>query len=167
VAHANAARVLDNLIERLADLPEPDRAGARDTLMLTAIENTPCSCLGRSDHWLTLMEERRATYLGLMSRAEKAESEWVAVFRLVLLQFLDTEGDRLAICGNCGRFFLRLAKMAKGKPSLQVCCSRDCSWKFQRLKRITLQDRSISSRYRREYYQKYLRTTSRASPSQG
>jgi hypothetical protein len=166
MSHANAARVLDNLIERLGDLPEPDRTGARDTLMLTAIENTPCSCLGQSDHWLTLMEKRRATYLELMSKGEKVESEWVAVFRLVLIQFLDTEGDRLTICGNCGKFFLRLPKLAKGKPSLQVCCSRECSWKFQRLKRMALWDRTIRSRYRREYYQKYLLSPSRASPFQ-
>jgi len=163
MSHANAARVLENLIERLAALPEPDRAGARDALMLTAIENTPCSCLGRSDHWVSLLEERRATYLELMSRAEKTESKWVAVFRLVLVQFLDTEGDRLAICGNCGRFFLRLPKMAKGKPSLQVCCSRDCSWKLRRSKRIALPDRTSRSRYSREYYRKYLLPSSPTS----
>jgi len=167
MSHANAARVLDNLIERLADLPEPDRAGARDTLMLTAIDNTPCWCLGRSDHWVTLMEERRAKYLELVSGREQAESGWVAVFRLVLLQFLDTEGDRLAVCGNCGKFFLRLSKMAKGKPSLQLCCSRKCSWKFQHLKRIALPDRTIRNRHRCEYYQKYLLSPSRSSPFHG
>jgi len=167
MSHTNASRVLANLIERLADLPEPDKAGARDTLMLAAIENTPCWCLGRIDHWVTLMEERRAKYLELITGGEKAESEWVAVFRLVLIQFLDTDGDRVAICGNCGKFFLRLPKMATGKPSLQVCCSRECSWKFQRLKRIALQDRTIRNRYRREYYQKYLLPPHGASPFHG
>lgn len=167
MSHANAVMVLDNLIERLADLPEPDRAGARDTLMLTAIENTPCWCLGRSDHWVTLMEERRAKYLELISGGERAESERMAVFRLVLLQFLDTEGDRLAICSNCGKFFLRIPKMAKGRPVLQVCCSRECSWKFQRLKRMALPDRTIRNHYRLEYYQKYLLSPSRSAPFHG
>lgn len=167
MSHANALMVLDNLIERLADLPEPDRADARDTLMLTAIENTPCWCLDRSDHWVTLMEERRAKYLELMSGGERTESERMAVFRLVLLQFLDTEGDRLAICGNCGKFFLRIPKMAKGNPVLQVCCSRECSWKFQHLKRMALPDRTIRNRYRREYYQKYLLSPPRSAPFHG
>jgi hypothetical protein len=29
MSHASAAMVLDNLLKRLADLPEPDKAGAR------------------------------------------------------------------------------------------------------------------------------------------
>jgi hypothetical protein len=156
MSHASAAMVLDNLLKRLADLPEPDKAGARDTLMLTAIENTPCWCLDRSDHWVTLMDERRAKYLKLMSGAEQADSGGVAIFRMVLLQLLDTDGDRLAICGNCGKFFLRLPKMSKGGTPLQLCCSSKCSWKFKHLKRIALPDRTIRNRYRREYYQKYL-----------
>jgi hypothetical protein len=167
MSHANASMVLDNLIERLHDLPEPDKTGARDTLMLTAIENTPCWCLGRGDHWVTLMEERRAKYLELISGGEQEASGWVVVFRLVLLQFLDTEGDRLAICGNCGKFFLRLSKMSKGKGPLQLCCSRKCSWRFQHLKRFALPDRTIHNHYRRDYYQKYLLPPSQSSPFHG
>ena len=134
--------------------------------MLTAIENTPCWCLGRDDHWVTFMEERRAKYLELTNTAEKAHSEWAAVFRLVLIQFLDTDGDRLANCGNCGKLFLRLPKMAKGKP-LQVCCSRECSGKFQRMKRTALQQRTIRNRYRRKYYQEYVLSPYGASPFHG